>query len=354
MYDRHRVVEGSSHHHGYAHSSGRHRHQLQTTYSSRQAHAFRPTKLFVFGDSYADTGNIGKAESNSWKVPYGITFPGKPSGRFSSGRVLTDYFAKSMGARSPIPYKWKRLGTQHLQYGMNFAYGGTGVFNTLVPHPNMTAQIGLLEQLIKDKTFSAGDMKWSVVLVTLSGNDYSAYNARNGMIQSLPAFIESVVIQLSKNLRRLYALGAKKVAVAALQPLGCLPTSTAANSFQSCNDTVNLLVELHNQMLHQAVDDLNNQTHSSTFIIVDLYSSFMSVLNSTGGDPKFDKPLKPCCIGINSGYNCGSVDKTGSKMYTVCEDPESAFFWDMVHPTQAGWQAVFSSISAALSAALSF
>ncbi|KAL2227685.1 UNVERIFIED_CONTAM: GDSL esterase/lipase, partial [Sesamum indicum] len=47
--------------------------------------------LFVFGDSYADTGNLPTSVSRSWKSPYGITFPGKPSGRFSDGRVLTDY-----------------------------------------------------------------------------------------------------------------------------------------------------------------------------------------------------------------------------------------------------------------------
>ena len=56
---------------------------------------YRPTKLFVFGDSYADTGNIRKNLANSWKDPYGITFPGKPAGRFSDGRVLTDYIGTS-------------------------------------------------------------------------------------------------------------------------------------------------------------------------------------------------------------------------------------------------------------------
>ncbi|GAU23535.1 hypothetical protein TSUD_40140 [Trifolium subterraneum] len=49
-------------------------------------------KLFVFGDSYVDTGNF--LNSPSYKLPYGITFPGKPAGRFSDGRVLTDYIGK--------------------------------------------------------------------------------------------------------------------------------------------------------------------------------------------------------------------------------------------------------------------
>lgn len=59
----------------------------------------RRVKLFVFGDSYADTGNWPKDKGSSWKEPYGTTFPGKPSGRFSDGRVLTDY----IGA-SPSPF----------------------------------------------------------------------------------------------------------------------------------------------------------------------------------------------------------------------------------------------------------
>ena len=54
-------------------------------------HHYHPTKLFVFGDSYADTGNTRKDLPGSWKEPYGITFPGKPAGRFSDGRVFTDF-----------------------------------------------------------------------------------------------------------------------------------------------------------------------------------------------------------------------------------------------------------------------
>jgi len=51
-------------------------------------------KLFVFGDSYVDTGNTIKPISGSWRAPYGITFPRKPAGRFSDGRVLTDFLGK--------------------------------------------------------------------------------------------------------------------------------------------------------------------------------------------------------------------------------------------------------------------
>jgi len=56
-------------------------------------------KLFVFGDSFVDTGNrdpnnntytaIGRVNQN-WAPPYGRTNPGEPAGRFSDGKVLSD------------------------------------------------------------------------------------------------------------------------------------------------------------------------------------------------------------------------------------------------------------------------
>lgn len=47
---------------------------------------------FVFGDSFADTGNLAKSnlsrDSRQWYSPYGISrLSGRPTGRFSDGFV---------------------------------------------------------------------------------------------------------------------------------------------------------------------------------------------------------------------------------------------------------------------------
>ena len=62
--------------------------------------------LFAFGDSYADTGNrdpfdstlnlIGEANNGPWRKPYGETWPGTPTGRFSNGRVFTDFYGNTL------------------------------------------------------------------------------------------------------------------------------------------------------------------------------------------------------------------------------------------------------------------
>ncbi|KAJ6314172.1 hypothetical protein OIU78_017767 [Salix suchowensis] len=77
------------------------------------------------------------------------------------------------------------------------------------------------------------------------------------------------------------------------------------------------------------------------------YIAFMAVFKNKGekpGSSKFENPLKPCCAGISTAYSCGSVDANGAKKYAVCDDPEAAFFWDTVHPTQEGWRAVYSAL----------
>jgi len=53
-------------------------------------------------------------------------------------------------------------------------------------------------------------------------------------------------------------------------------------------------------------------------------------------------PLKACCVGDGLKNNCGSVDDKGEKKYSVCEKPELSFFWDGVHPSQNGWQAIYT------------
>lgn len=48
--------------------------------------------LFAFGDSLADTGNNNnlKTSAKANFPPYGIDFPGGPTGRFTNGRNFAD------------------------------------------------------------------------------------------------------------------------------------------------------------------------------------------------------------------------------------------------------------------------
>ncbi|KAK1570889.1 hypothetical protein Q3G72_008612 [Acer saccharum] len=312
-------------------------------------------KLFVFGDSYVDTGNLGKF-SPSWKEPYGLSFPGKPSGQFSDGRILTDYIASYFGIKSPVPFERRNITTKSgLEYGMNFAYGGTGVFKTLVDQPNMTIQIDHFQQILDKNVYTKQNLNKSVALVSVAGNDYTTFIAKNGSLQYMPDFTKKLVKQLAMDLKRIKGLGVENVLVTAVEPLGCYPALTAKNSYQKCIEIFNSAAQFHNLQLKDAVNKLNTDTniHNSTassFIFLNVYGSFMSALNKKHFKGKLEvkNPLEPCCVGLDDKYSCGSVDDKGVKKYSVCENPELSFFWDNVHPTQSGWHAVSSSLNSSL------
>ncbi|GAB2227092.1 hypothetical protein Drorol1_Dr00008896 [Drosera rotundifolia] len=319
-----------------------------------------PVKLFAFGDSYADTGNTprptSKTASSSWKVPYGITFPGKPSGRFSDGFVLTDFLAKYLRLKTPVTYKsWKNHGRNRLKYGMNFAYGGSGVFQTLLPYPNMTEQIDFFQQLVKHHVFTSHDIQNAVVLVQLSGNDYSYYASEHPNLAGIQAYAENVVAQLVKNIERVYSFGVKQILVSNIEPLGCLPGSTGSLNYTECSASGNSLAVFHNSLLEQAVAKLNSETKGNypRIILLDIFDSFLSIINNkTGlpsGDFNFGNPLEPCCIGVNSSYFCASTSEDGEKLYTLCGNRKARFFWDTNHPTQEGWRVVTTLLRATFS-----
>ncbi|KAL6552671.1 hypothetical protein OROHE_008035 [Orobanche hederae] len=102
------------------------------------------------------------------------------------------------------------------------------------------------------------------------------------------------------------------------------------------------LLGYHNQKLTKSVAELNTGEKDSV-LILDLHGSFKSVINNSS-KYNIENPLTPCCVGVSGEYVCGKLDEKGEKKYKVCDEPKSAFYWDVVHPTQAGWKAVYSEL----------
>ncbi|KAL9809193.1 GDSL esterase/lipase [Arabidopsis thaliana] len=320
--------------------------------SNQPSQANKNPKLFVFGNSYADTGNM-KPTALSWKPPYGITFPGKPSGRYSDGLTATDFLAKQLGAK--LPYLWRTHGKKKvkLNRGMNFAFGGSEVFDSPVDRsPNISTQVGFLVNLaLARRVYTIdGDLASSYALLSYSGTDYYGFIDQNPNMAAYPAFVEFIVEDIQYSLGIMNGLKFKNIAVTSLHPLGCLPRVTVASSFRSCNESYSDLVRLHNESLKKAVAKLNKEdkfrTKGDRFVIVDLHKAFMTILEKKG-NKRFKSPLKPCCEG-----DCARMDMKGAKKYTLCNDPKSAFFWDEINPTQEGWRSIYSLLGKSLTESL--
>ncbi|KAJ8439806.1 hypothetical protein Cgig2_029066 [Carnegiea gigantea] len=86
--------------------------------------------IFAFGDSIVDTGNNNyiKTLTKCNFPPYGKDFIGGiATGRFSNGKVLTDFLAEELSIKQYVPaYLDPSLGSQDLLTGVCFASGGSG------------------------------------------------------------------------------------------------------------------------------------------------------------------------------------------------------------------------------------
>ncbi|KAI9118813.1 hypothetical protein K1719_010258 [Acacia pycnantha] len=305
----------------------------------------RDMKLFVFGDSYVDTGNF--LHSPSYKPPNGITFPGKPSGRFGDGRILTDYIASFLGIRTPMPYIFRNsVEKSKLKNGMNYAFGGTGIFNTTLGEgPNLTTQINSFQNLIQQNVYTRHDLKSSVALVNAGGNDYVTFLATNGSLKEIGAFSSGLVNKLCLDLKRIQRVGVKKVAVTLMMPMGCVPQQAANTSYRNCAQIPNKIARNHNHRLLHCLAKLNfHSKKKPVFVTLDLYHTFISIITSMqrrrAKDPSLMNPLE-ACVSVE-------VDKKGEKKYKVCEKPEGSFFWDILHPSQNGWHAVYKKLQSSL------
>lgn len=89
--------------------------------------------IIVFGDSSVDSGNNNQiptiAKSNF--VPYGRDFfGGRPTGRFSNGRIPPDFISEAFGLKPTIPaYLDPTYNISDFATGVCFASAGTGYDN---------------------------------------------------------------------------------------------------------------------------------------------------------------------------------------------------------------------------------
>ncbi|CAI0475437.1 unnamed protein product [Linum tenue] len=84
--------------------------------------------FFIFGDSLMDNGNNHqlKTVARADYPPYGIDFPGGPSGRFCNGRTPADVLAELLGFDHYMPPFPVASGLEVLK-GVNYASAAAGI-----------------------------------------------------------------------------------------------------------------------------------------------------------------------------------------------------------------------------------
>ncbi|XP_030461700.2 GDSL esterase/lipase At1g71250 isoform X1 [Syzygium oleosum] len=303
--------------------------------------------MFVFGDSIVDVGNNNYLRSYAKcnYPPYGIDYPGGPSGRFSNGKNIVDMLGDMLGLPSPPAYADPSTTGAKIVGGVNYASAAGGILDETGRHYgekySLSQQVlnfeNTLNQLrtMLDGAALSRYLAGSIAVMVIGSNDYIS----NYLLPSLypssytysPQDYGNLLInRYARQILALNSVGLRKFFLAGIPPLGCIPNQRARSQYPDrCVDSVNQMLGTFNEGLRSLVQQLNSNHPGSIFIYGNTYGAMGDILNNPAAYG-FSVVDNACC-GI--GRNQGEI--TCIPFLVPCPDRTRQVFWDAFHLTQA-------------------
>ncbi|KAL5541618.1 hypothetical protein UlMin_009328 [Ulmus minor] len=258
----------------------------------------------AFGDSFLDTGNNNHLISitKSDFPPFGVDFQGgKPTGRFSNARVVSDLTV--------------------------------GVFQRLYIKVEKRCWIGKITNHIANSIFlisgGTNDILFSYFGTTIRKSQYD-----------VPTYTDLLATWASSFFKELYALGARKFAVLSTCPVGCLPFSRTIRGGlrRKCDEEMNNAVQLFNVKLSSVLDSLNRELPASKFVYIDFYNPILDLVQQPN---KFGYEIseKGCC-----GTGLAETVALCNKLSQICSNISAYVFFDSIHLTESAYKIIVSQI----------
>ncbi|KAG8369422.1 hypothetical protein BUALT_Bualt14G0010900 [Buddleja alternifolia] len=305
--------------------------------------------LYHFGDGFTDIGNsihVRPSESSNpaSRLPYGITTPGRPTGRWSDGLIDFDYASADFGLPHITPYLSMNVSVSY--DGVIFSVARSPVLDrrffasrgVRIPSYAISLSIQLnwfkkyLNSICSTQTDCAKRLENSLLLMgDIEGNDIGYPLAQGKSIDEVRNYVPYVIRAIINGTRMLIRMGAKLIIIPGNAPLGCYPyilTALPSNDSTAYDDlgclkSVNNLILSKNNDLQQAMDELRKE--------------FPNVTINYG--PNGELALKACC-GIGGKYNYDRSRFCGSPGVPVCPYPNQYIYWDGLHMTNLAYSRV--------------
>ncbi|XP_030966554.1 GDSL esterase/lipase 1-like [Quercus lobata] len=301
--------------------------------------------LFIFGDSTYDAGNNNYIKTTDYYrsnyVPYGETFFKRSTGRFSDGRLASDFIAEF--AKLPYITPYLQPGYNQFTDGANFASAGAGALAETYKSGNLIdlkSQLSYFTNFERQLIQKLGDAKAkallsrAVYLIAIGSNDYAAAVSANSSA-SPEEYVNMVNGNLTSVIREIYNKGGRKFGIPNLEPMGCLPSAKAVNpsNTSACFQALNDLTQLHNKALSEALQKLANELDGFKYSLADAYTALSDKINNPSKYGFKEANIACCGSGPFRGTNsCGG--KRLSNKYELCENVSEYVFFDGGHTTE--------------------
>ncbi|KAL2483765.1 GDSL esterase/lipase [Forsythia ovata] len=302
------------------------------------------SSVIVFGDSTVDSGNnnfIPTVLRSDFR-PYGRDFDGgRSTGRFSNGRIPTDFISEAFGLKPTVPaYLDPAYGIKDFASGVCFASAGTGYDNAT---SRVLSVIPLWKELEYYKEYKSrlegylGKTKANKILtealyiISMGTNDFleNYYVLPYRSFEFSPKDYQKFLAGIARSfITEIYHLGARKVSLTGLPPMGCLPLERTLHG-GICIARYNYVAKEFNKKLKALVETLNDELSGIRLVLSNPYHVLYNIIR----DPQsfgFETAATACCgTGrFEMGYLCNEHNPF------TCTDANQYVFWDSFHPTE--------------------
>ncbi|KAL6893656.1 hypothetical protein ACP4OV_007754 [Aristida adscensionis] len=311
--------------------------------------------VMIFGDSVVDAGNNNRLATlvRADFPPYGRDFPAThaPTGRFCNGKLATDYTVENLGLSSyPPAYlsEEAQSNNKSLLHGANFASGAAGYLDAtaaLYGAISLSRQLGYFREYQSRVAASAGRQRaaaltsGSIYVVSAGTSDYVQNYYVNPMLAATytpDQFADALMQPFSSFVESLYGLGARRIGVTSLPPMGCLPASVTlfggggGGGNGGCVERLNNDSVTFNRKLGAAADAVKRRHPDLKLVVFDIYQPLLDLVSNPTNAGFFESRRACCGTGtIETSVLCHQGAPG------TCANATGYVFWDGFHPTDA-------------------
>jgi len=269
-------------------------------------------RVFVFGDSLSDSGNIYALTGETSKAPYALipSYPYAIGGHhFSNGKTWAEMLAQSLSDNNGGKASRDAPGRNG-----NYAHGGARARSgSGSAAPSSTQQVAMF---IGDFGVAPSN---ALYVLQFGGNDLrDALIAGQADPNAVAPILQAAIGNLATAVQTLYFAGARNFLIANAPNIEHAPAVQLAGA----GAVAGFLTGLYNGGLEGALQQLEAGLPGTTFHRLNMASLVDEVV---------DAPAEFGIVNVTSPCLNFLVESDAT-----CDNPEDYFFWDGLHPTRAG------------------
>ncbi|KAL7001048.1 GDSL esterase/lipase 6 [Sarracenia purpurea var. burkii] len=227
------------------------------------------------------------------------------------------------------------MSTEHVSKGSDRRFG-----IPLQPHTTYTTkgvipiqdQLQQFEALVEQNQIDKELLRRSLFLFESGSNDIFGYFLPFAPPTLSPdAYVQAMLAEVGSFVDRIYKLGARRIALFSLGPVGCVPARALLPGapVDRCFGKLNKMVKNYNQGLENLVKNVAVKYPGAVGVYGVVYQT-VQLFRAMPTRYGFINVTHACC---GSG-TLGGMMQCGTEGYTLCSNPNHFLFWDYFHPSE--------------------